>query len=46
MDFTQDHEKYAEKCVAMALSSEQDVDNALAQFGAVVGAIRGASRVR
>ena len=29
MDFTQDHEKYAEKCVAMALSSEQDVDKAL-----------------
>ena len=47
MDFTQDHEKYAEKCVAMALSSEQDVDKApMAQFGAVVGAIRGASRVR
>lgn len=29
MEFTQDHEKYAEKCVAMALSSEQDVDKAL-----------------
>ena len=29
MDFTQGHEKYAEKCVAMALSSEQDVDKAL-----------------
>ena len=23
MDFTQDHEKYAEKCVAMALSSNK-----------------------
>jgi len=29
MEFTQGHEKYAEKCVAMALSSEQDVDKAL-----------------
>ena len=29
MDFTQGHEKYAERCVAMALSSEQDVDKAL-----------------
>jgi hypothetical protein len=29
MEFTQRHEKYAEKCVAMALSSEQDVDKAL-----------------
>ncbi len=28
MEFTQGHEKYAEKCVAMALSSEQDVDKA------------------
>jgi hypothetical protein len=46
MDFTQDHEKYAEKCVATALSSEQDVDKALWLSGAVVGAIRGASRVR
>ena len=25
MEFTEGHEKYAEKCVAMALSSEQDV---------------------
>ena len=29
MEFTQGHEKYAEKCMAMALSSEQDVDKAL-----------------
>ena len=29
MEFTQGHEKYAEKCVVMALSSEQDVDKAL-----------------
>ena len=29
MEFTQGHEKYAEKCLAMALSSEQDVDKAL-----------------
>lgn len=29
MEFTQGHEKFAEKCVAMALSSEQDVDKAL-----------------
>jgi hypothetical protein len=29
MEFTQSREKYAEKCVAMALSSEQDVDKAL-----------------
>jgi hypothetical protein len=29
MEFTQGHEKYAEKCVAMALSSEQDVDKAI-----------------
>jgi hypothetical protein len=29
MEFTQCHEKYAEKCMAMALSSEQDVDKAL-----------------
>ena len=29
MEFTQGQEKYAEKCVAMALSSEQDVDKAL-----------------
>ena len=29
MEFTQIREKYAEKCVAMALSSEQDVDKAL-----------------
>jgi hypothetical protein len=29
MEFTQIRGKYAEKCVAMALSSEQDVDKAL-----------------
>ena len=29
MEFTQGHEKYSEKCVAMALLSEQDVDKAL-----------------
>ena len=29
MEFSQGHEKYAEKCVAMALSSEQDVDLSL-----------------
>jgi hypothetical protein len=29
MEFTQGHEKYAEKCVAMALSLEQDVDKVL-----------------
>jgi hypothetical protein len=29
MEFTQGHQKYAEKCMAMALSSEQDVDKAL-----------------
>jgi hypothetical protein len=29
MEFTQGHEKYAEKCVVMTLSSEQDVDKAL-----------------
>ena len=29
MEFTQGHEKYAEKCVAVAPSSEQDVDKAL-----------------
>ena len=44
MEFTQGHEKYSEKCVAMALLSEQDVDKALRLVGAVVGAIRRASR--
>jgi hypothetical protein len=43
MEFTEGHEKYAEKCVAMALSSEQDVDKAL---WLSLGAIRRASCFR
>ena len=46
MEFTQGHEKYAEKCVAMALSSEQDVDKALWLSLAQSWARLGASRVR
>jgi len=47
MDFTLGYEKSAEKCMAMALSSEQDVDKALwLSLAQSWGAIRRASRVR